>query len=91
MTQLAILGDFRGPESPFRSPYLVLKTDIMHIVASEKGKPPERRGRKTTGLRAEAYDSGAAKMNTERGNINTINGRAAADFLLFGSEGLEKE
>ena len=32
-------------------PYLVLKTDIMHIVALDKGKPIERWGRKTTGLR----------------------------------------
>ena len=30
---------------------LVIKTVIMHIVATEKGKPAERRGRKTTGLR----------------------------------------
>jgi len=32
-------------------PYLVLKSDIMHIVVLDKGKPTERRGRKTTGLR----------------------------------------
>ena len=49
--------------------------DIMHIVASEKGKPPERRGRKTTGLRALAYDSGAAKMNTERGKPTKFDDR----------------
>lgn len=32
-----------------RAADLVIKTDIMHIVAHEKGKPVVRRGRKTTG------------------------------------------
>ena len=40
----------------------------MHIDASDKGKPPERRGRKTTGLRAKAYDSGATEVKAEREN-----------------------
>ena len=26
-------------------------SDIMHIIAHDKGKPTERRGRKSTGLR----------------------------------------
>ena len=30
---------------------LVMKTGILHIVAHDKGKSAERRGRKTTGLR----------------------------------------
>jgi hypothetical protein len=51
VTQLAIWMDLRGPESPFLRPYLVLKTDIMHIVVLDKGKLAERRGRKSTGLR----------------------------------------
>ena len=32
---------------------LVMKSGIMHIVAHDKGKPAENRGRKTTGLRDE--------------------------------------
>ena len=47
----------------------------MHIVASEKGKPPERRGRKSTGLRAIAYDSGAAKVNDDNGKTTRIDGK----------------
>jgi len=30
---------------------LVIETGIMHIVAHDKGKPAEKQGRKTTGLR----------------------------------------
>jgi len=38
-----------------------MKTDIMHSFGHDKGKPAERRGRKTTGLRVRSYDSGATE------------------------------
>ena len=34
-----------------QDPNLVIKTVIMHIAAYDKGKPAEKRRRKTTGLR----------------------------------------
>ena len=34
-----------------QGPNLVIKTVIMHIAAYDKGKPAEKRWRKTTGLR----------------------------------------
>ncbi len=46
---------------------------IMHSFDHDKGKPVEKRGRKTTGLRDFSYDSGATdamdcnpKINSER-------------------------
>jgi hypothetical protein len=51
VTQLAISALFRRLGSPLGTRYLVIKTDIMHIVVLDKGKPGEKRGRKTTGLR----------------------------------------
>jgi hypothetical protein len=38
--------------------------DKEHRVTTEKGKPIERLGRKATGLRAQAYDSGVASIET---------------------------
>lgn len=40
-------------------------SDIMHIVAHDKGKPTERRGRKSTGLREQSYDSGATEVSRD--------------------------
>ena len=34
-------------------------SDIMHSFGHDKGKPTEKWGRKTTGLREFSYDSGA--------------------------------
>jgi hypothetical protein len=40
--------------------------DKEHRVTTEKGKPIERLGRKATGLRAQAYDSGVASIENIR-------------------------
>lgn len=36
-------------------------SDIMHSFVHDKGKSAERQGRKSTGLRVTAYDSGATE------------------------------
>ena len=38
--------------------------DQDKFLTTEKGKPIERLGRKATGLRANAYDSGVASLET---------------------------
>ena len=45
-----------------------MNSDIMHSFDHDKGKLVERRGRKTTGLRVWAYDSGATERAKTAGN-----------------------
>ena len=51
MTGWAILEVSGQLLALFERHFLVIKTDIMHIVTLDKGKPVEKRGRKSTGLR----------------------------------------
>ena len=51
MTRFAFLPRCRQARGKLATGTLVIKTVIMHIVAHDKGKLAEKRGRKTTGLR----------------------------------------
>jgi len=59
---------------------LVIETGIMHIVAHDKGKPAEKRGRKTTGLRESILWQRGYRSEQQLQVDNNANQRAHAVF-----------
>ncbi len=53
-------------------------SDIMHIVAHDNGKPAERRGRKTTGLRDSFLGQRGYRIEQGQQVYNNANKRTRA-------------
>ena len=65
---------------------LVIETGIMHIVAHDKGKPVEKQGRKTTGLRDSVLGQRGFRSEQEQQVYNNANQRVQVVFQ--GARGL---
>ena len=60
---------------------LVIKTVIMHIAAYDKGKPAEKRRRKTTGLRDPILGQRGYRSDKAQQSDNNANKRSQGDSL----------
>ncbi len=65
---------------------LVIETGIMHIVAHDKGKPAEKQGRKTTGLRESVLGQRGYRSEQEPQVDN--NAKEWAQAVLLGTRSL---
>ena len=65
---------------------LVIETGIMHIVAHDKGKPVEKQGRKTTGLRDSVLGQRGFRSEQERQVYN--NAKQRVHVVFKGTRGL---
>ena len=61
----------------------------MYIVATDKGKPVERRGRRTTGLRAKGLGQRGYRSGYGMQDYNNDMWPDTARHLCFGPEGLD--
>jgi hypothetical protein len=56
----------------------LVKVPISKLTVTEKGKLPERAGRKITGLQPQGHGRGISEVNRSFGELGELNGKAGS-------------